>query len=75
MSPRPRKTNRATPVGDWLQQQRASAGLTQEDLAARSGVGRPQLAAIEAGARLPSHETLTRLAEALGVELPWQVSR
>lgn len=45
---------------------RTAAGLTQADLAARSGIARPNIAAIEAGRREPRWETATRAIEATG---------
>jgi transcriptional regulator with XRE-family HTH domain len=45
---------------------RAAAGLTQAELAARSGVARPNIAAFEAGRRDPRWATATRTLEAAG---------
>lgn len=45
---------------------RKAAGLTQADLAARSGMARPNIAAFEAGRREPRWETATRALEATG---------
>jgi len=45
---------------------RQQAGLTQEALARRAGVARPNLARVESGRYRPSLETLERIARALG---------
>lgn len=43
---------------------RQSSGLTQGELAARSGVAQPNIAAYESGRRRPSKQMLTRLRDA-----------
>ena len=45
---------------------RQQAGLTQEALAKRAGIARPNLARVESGRYRPSLETLERIARALG---------
>src|SRR5712692_8014685 len=45
---------------------RQQAGLTQEALAKRAGLARPNLARVESGRYRPSLETLERIAHALG---------
>jgi DNA-binding XRE family transcriptional regulator len=45
--------------------QRIKAGLTQRDLAARSGLRPEQISRIEAGKHRPTRETLTRIQAAL----------
>lgn len=45
---------------------RQQAGLTQEALAKRAGLARPNLARVESGRYRPSLETLERIASALG---------
>jgi transcriptional regulator with XRE-family HTH domain len=47
---------------------RLTASLTQADLASRSGIAQPNLAAFESGARRPNLWSLDRLSMALGVE-------
>jgi transcriptional regulator with XRE-family HTH domain len=42
------------------------AGITQAELARRTGIHRPNIARVEAGRHTPSLETVARLAEALG---------
>jgi ribosome-binding protein aMBF1 (putative translation factor) len=44
-------------------------GLTLEELASRSGIGRAFLSLLESRCRQPSVATLRRLADALGVDL------
>jgi transcriptional regulator with XRE-family HTH domain len=51
-----------------LRQARAEAKMTQEELAARSGVHRLTIARLETGARQPTWETVQVLARALGVD-------
>ncbi len=48
-----------------LRARRSRAGLTQAELAARSGVAQPNIAAYEAGRRRPSPATVARLNAAL----------
>ncbi|MDF3142547.1 MULTISPECIES: helix-turn-helix transcriptional regulator [unclassified Streptomyces] len=52
--------------GDWLRQQRETAGLTQQQLADRAIMTRSHIAHIEAGRRVPSKEDARRLDRALG---------
>ncbi|KUO20201.1 helix-turn-helix domain-containing protein [Streptomyces dysideae] len=51
--------------GDWLRQQRETAGLTQQQLADRAIMTRSHIAHIEAGRRVPSKEDARRLDRAL----------
>jgi predicted nucleotidyltransferase len=44
---------------------RLAAGLTQTELAARAGTARPNIAAYESGAKVPSREVLDRLIAAM----------
>src|SRR5215472_12033535 len=54
--------------GDWLRQQRVAAGLTQEDLAERSGVSVRAIADLERGrTRKPYPSSVRALARALGL--------
>lgn len=55
--------------GAQLKRYRLAAGLTQQALAARAGVGRVTVARHESGARQPSVPALKRYALALGVGL------
>ena len=52
-----------------LQRLKRDAGLTQETLAAKSGVSRVTIARLEAGEQDPHYETLLALARGLGVSL------
>lgn len=54
-------------LGARLRELRLSAGLTQAELARRTGIHRPNIARVEAGRHTPSLETLSRLATAIGV--------
>jgi transcriptional regulator with XRE-family HTH domain len=56
-------------TGEKLRYERRAAGLTQAELAERSGVAQSTIAQIEGGARPNPHPgTLKKLAEALSVE-------
>jgi transcriptional regulator with XRE-family HTH domain len=54
---------------DALKKRRAILGVTQEQLAEISGVGLRTLKALESGKSNPTYETLSKLAEVLGMEL------
>jgi DNA-binding XRE family transcriptional regulator len=54
-------------LGARLRKLRLAAGLTQAELARRTGIHRPNIARVEAGRHTPSLETLARLAMAIGV--------
>ena len=47
---------------------RATHGLSQKELAVKVGIKQPAVARLEAGAKNPSLETLTRLSEKLEIE-------
>lgn len=51
-----------------LKQIRAEKGLTQEQVAERSGLSRSYICALDSGDREPSVAALRRLADALGVQ-------
>lgn len=51
-------------AAEAIRQARRQAGLTQHELAARSGVRQPNVAAYENGRRVPSPAMLTRLLDA-----------
>ncbi|HKD99920.1 MAG TPA: helix-turn-helix transcriptional regulator [Planctomycetota bacterium] len=53
-------------MGERIRELRHRLGLRQEDLAARIGIARPNLARLEAGRHLPTTSTLRRVADALG---------
>ena len=50
-----------------IKRQREKVGLSREQLARRAGVSRVFIYKVEAGERMPSWQTLDRLAKALGV--------
>jgi DNA-binding XRE family transcriptional regulator len=56
-----------TKLGARIRELRLGAGLTQAELARRTGIHRPNIARVEAGRHTPSLETLARLAAAIGV--------
>jgi len=53
--------------GEVLQRYRASAGISQEELALRAGVDRTFVSRLERGVRQPTITTVISLAEALNV--------
>lgn len=52
-----------------LRSARAAAGLSQRDLARRSGVAQPLISAVENGRRQPGADLLLRLLRATGHDL------
>lgn len=48
---------------------RQQAGLTQADVARRSGLPRTAINAYESGSRVPRFDALSRIAEACGMQL------
>ena len=54
-------------LGARLRELRLAAGLTQAELARRTGIHRPNIARVEAGRHTPSLDTLARIANAIGV--------
>lgn len=56
-------------VGYLILQARASADLSQAELAAHIGTSQPTIARWESGKQLPSVRSLMRIAEATGFEL------
>lgn len=54
------------PHAERIKQARIDAGLTQTELAERSGISQPAISAVESGADVRL-STLERIAEALGV--------
>jgi DNA-binding XRE family transcriptional regulator len=63
-----RNAGQAT-LGKRLQRLRLAAGLSQEGLACRAGIGRVTLVRLERGEQSPRYETLVALSKALGVGL------
>lgn len=58
-----------TAAADLVRKARLRAGMSQSDLARRSGVARPVVWAIEHGERQPSLPTLAKVLRGAGVEL------
>jgi len=58
-----------------LKKRREVLGVTQEHLAELSGVGLRTLKALESGKSNPTFETLSKLAEVLGMELKMEVKK
>jgi len=59
----------AITVGEQVRLLRVAAGLTQEELAVRTGSTQPAVAHLEAGRRTPTLATLEKIANALGHDL------
>ena len=57
------------PAADAVLAARARAGLSQSELAARSGIDQSDISKIERGMANPSVSTLHRLADAMGMKL------
>jgi len=55
--------------GIRLRTLRKEKGLSQEELALKSGLNRPYISAIEKGKRNVSLEVMEKLAEAMGVQI------
>lgn len=64
-----------TRAAEWVYGARRSAGLTQRQLAERSGVPQPTIARIESGKQMPRADTLDRLLKACGWELDMALRR
>lgn len=62
-------------VAEWVNGARRSAGLTQRELAEKSGVPQPTIARIESGKQMPRADTLDRLLRACGWELDMTLRR
>lgn len=55
--------------GKSVRQARLKAGLTQEDLADKSGLDRSYLGGVERGERNPTLTVIEKIAEGLGVSI------
>jgi ribosome-binding protein aMBF1 (putative translation factor) len=62
-------------LGGELTVLRARAGLTQDDLAAKSKVDQAEISRIERGASNPTIDTLDKLGDALGVRFGFVETR
>ena len=58
-----------TQIGLRMRQYRRNARLTQAELAEKTGIHVNTIARLERGEHTPSHPTLKKLAEALGVSI------
>ena len=58
-------------TGQVIGRLRVQQGLSQEELAQKTGIARSHLAMIENGKKSASVETLWRIAEALGINLSY----
>lgn len=54
-------------IAELIREARATAGLTQAELAARAGTSQPTIAAYERGTKVPSAATLERLLATAGM--------
>ena len=54
-------------IGERIREIRKHVGLTQKDLAEKLGVTQAMIGHYERGERNPKHETIMRIADALGV--------
>ena len=59
-------------ISQALREARREAGITQRELAARSGVAQPAIARIERGLTVPRVDTLERILRALGFRLAFE---
>lgn len=66
MANKKRRTNR---FGNAVRNTRTAAGLTQEDLADRSGLDRSYIGGVERGERNPTLSVIEKIADGLGVSL------
>ena len=62
-------------VAEWVNGARRSAGLSQRQLAEKSGIPQPTIARIESGKQMPRADTLDRLLRACGWELDMTLRR
>ena len=66
MVARAKKGNR---FGDAVRKARTKAGLTQEDLADKSGLDRSYIGGVERGERNPTLTVIEKIAEGLGISV------
>lgn len=58
-------------LGMWLLKARMKQGLTQKELATRTGITQPRISGIEQGEMLPTLPQLIRIARVLAVPVQW----
>ena len=63
----------ASETGAYIRQARETAGISQAELARRLDSHQPAIARLEAGEAPVNMRTLERIAEALGLELEWEM--
>lgn len=73
MSSEYRPTEATRRIGAKIREARQRSGLTQRDLADRLGCQQPAVARLEAGGVSPNVRTLERIANALELDLEWQM--
>ncbi len=56
-------------VAQRVREARERQGLRQEDLAAKAGIARPNIACLEKGTHMPTLSTLQKVASALSIDL------
>lgn len=61
------QTRRATPIGEFIREQREQAQVSLRQLAKVAGVSNPYLSQIERGLRKPSAEILQQIARGLRI--------
>ena len=62
-------------IGQIIKARRKELGLTQNTLALLSQVGINTIVSIERGSKSPSVETLTKVADVLGMDLRLEVKK
>lgn len=73
MSSESRSTEATLRTGAKIREARERRGLTQRDLAERLCCQQPAVARLEASGVSPNVRTLERIANALGLDLEWQM--
>ncbi len=63
------RDNKWVKLGQQIKEIRLKRGLTQEDLAERSGLGVSHIARLEQGRRKATIDTLQKIADVLGVQV------
>lgn len=61
-------------IGVRLETAIAKAGITQKELARRTGIAETNISAYKTGDRYPKTETLVTLCSALGVSIDWLIT-